>query len=173
MVKPFSSIFPYHPGSWFQQAWIGTTWKCVHIFSGQFYFEKRSPQIGLDKRVWGGGVTFSWTKNEISYVETLRENESPFIIFHHFLTYNTLYMEVLWNAYYIKQNVSTKLWLFSTFYRRNKILSDSSVILFLIRQLGVMEFWYAVKGIKIFLVLALITIKMLLGIKYHTEHGFK
>lgn len=48
----------------------------------------------------------------------------------------------------------------NTFYRRNKILSDSSVILFLIRQLGVMEFWYAVKGIKIFLVLALITIKM-------------
>lgn len=35
-----------------------------------------------------------------------------------------------------------------------------------------MEFWYAVKGIKIFLVLAII-IKMLLGIKYHAEHGFR
>lgn len=67
----------------------------------------------LDNRGWGGGVTFSWTKNEISNVETLRENESPFLIFHHFLTYNTLYMEVLWNAYYIKQKISTKLWLFS------------------------------------------------------------
>lgn len=142
-----------------------------HFFWPILFWETISAdRIGQQR---GGGVTFSWTKNEISYVETLRENESPFIIFHHFLTYNTLYMEVLWNAYYIKQNVSTKLWLFSTFYRRNKILSDSSVILFLIRQLGVMEFWYAVKGIKIFLVLALITIKMLLGIKYHAEHGFK
>lgn len=35
------------------------------------------------------------------------------------------------------------------------------------------EFWFAVKGIKIFLVLALIIIKIKLGIKFHAEHEFR